>query len=232
MQRKVTSMGNMVQQMFNEVSEEYDGQRRKLIPCFEDFYRTLVTVAEVTSSTPRILDIGAGTGLCSYFIQKKYPAAQLTLIDLSEKMLAVARKRFAHNPAVQYIVQDYTRYNYPEQYDLVISALSIHHLTAGQKEILYQKIFQCLRPGGVFVNADQVLGATDFLDNLYKTYWQKKIAASGLSGDELSAAFERTKLDKMSPLADQLLWLRQAGFTNVDCIYKYYNFVVLYGRKV
>ncbi|MEM5795262.1 MAG: SAM-dependent methyltransferase, partial [Bacillota bacterium] len=75
-------------------------------------------------------------------------------------------------------------------------------------------------------------GATDFLDNLYKTYWQKKIAASGLSGDELSAAFERTKLDKMSPLADQLLWLRQAGFTNVDCIYKYYNFVVLYGRKV
>jgi tRNA (cmo5U34)-methyltransferase len=225
-------MDNLMQKMFNKVSEEYDAQRRKLIPCFEDFYKTLVAIANVATSTPSILDIGAGTGLCSYFLLKKYPQARLSLIDLSDKMLAVAKKRLANIATVQFIVQDYTRYEYTEQYDIIISALSIHHLTHEQKACLYTKVYQLLKPGGVFVNADQVLGQTEFLQQLYTNDWQVKIEASGLGSEELSAAYERTKLDKMSTLADQLSWLQRAGFADVDCVYKYYNFVVLYGHKL
>lgn len=225
-------MDNLIQKMFNEISEEYDAQRRKLIPCFEDFYKTLVAIANVATNTPSILDIGAGTGLCSYFILKKYPQAKLSLIDLSDKMLAVAKKRFANRASVQFFVQDYTRYEYTEQYDIIISALSIHHLPGEEKARLYTKIYQLLKPGGVFVNADQVLGQTKFLQQLYTTDWQAKIETSGLSSEELTAAYERTKLDKMSTLADQLAWLQRAGFADVDCVYKNYNFVVLYGHKL
>lgn len=225
-------MDTLIQEMFNEVSEEYDSQRRNIIPCFEDFYRTLVAIANVDNNIPKILDIGAGTGLCSYFLLKKYPDAKLTLIDLSDKMLDIAKKRFANNPSVQYIAQDYTQYEYSDQYDIIISALSIHHLAGDQKKQLYEIFFQQLKPGGVFVNADQVLGQTEFLDNLYKTDWQVKIETSGLSRAEIEAAYERIKLDKMSTLADQLDWLRQAGFSNVDCVYKSFNFVVLFGQKL
>ncbi|MBP2627368.1 MAG: ubiquinone/menaquinone biosynthesis methyltransferase [Firmicutes bacterium] len=225
-------MSTLIQEMFNQISEEYDGQRRNLIPCFEDFYKTLVAIVNVDNNIPKILDIGAGTGLCSYFLLKKYPDAKLTLIDLSDKMLEMAKKRFANNSSVQYIAQDYTRYESSEQYDIIISALSIHHLTGNQKEHLYAKVFQLLKPGGVFVNADQVLGQTEFLDDLYKTDWHVKIEASGLSSEEVEAAFERIKLDKMSTLSDQLTWLGQAGFSDVDCVYKYFNFVVLFGRKL
>jgi tRNA (cmo5U34)-methyltransferase len=35
----------------------------------------------------------------------------------------------------------------------------------------------------------------------------------------------------MSTLAEQLNWLKESGFKDVDCIYKYFNFVVLFGRK-
>lgn len=225
-------MGTLIQELFNEISEEYDSQRRKLIPCFEDFYKTLVAIVNVDKNMPKILDIGAGTGLCSYFLLKKYPDAKLTLIDLSDKMLKMAKKRFVTHSSVEYIAQDYTLYEFLEQYDIIISALSIHHLTDDQKEHLYAKIFQLLKPGGVFVNADQVLGQTDFLDNLYKTDWQAKIEASGLNREEVEAAYERIKLDKMSTLADQLTWLRHAGFSDVDCVYKYFNFVVLFGQKL
>lgn len=53
----------------------------------------------------------------------------------------------------------------------------------------------------------------------------------GLTRQELDAAYERTKLDKMSTLDNQLNWLQESGFKDVDCVYKYFNFVVLFGRK-
>ena len=53
---------------FNEVSQTYDQQRKKLIPCFDDFYDIAVALAELENDTPTILDLGAGTGLLSSFI--------------------------------------------------------------------------------------------------------------------------------------------------------------------
>ena len=83
----------------------------------------------------------------------------------------------------------------------------------------------------MFVNADQVLGHTPAVDALYKGDWSHKIENSGLTSEELQAAYERTKLDKMSTLSDQLQWLQESGFVEVDCVYKYYNFVVLLAKK-
>lgn len=76
------------------------------------------------------------------------------------------------------------------------------------------------------------MGQTPFIETLYKSDWSQKIESSGLTQEELAAAYERTKLDKMSTLADQLDWLQESGFEDVDCFYKYFNFVVLYGRKI
>lgn len=217
---------------FDEVATVYDQQRRKLIPCFDDFYNTALALAVTATDTPRILDLGAGTGLLSAFLLKKFPNASLTLIDLSEKMLEVARERLQSHPDIEYIVADYTQHEFEEPFDLVISSLSIHHLTDTEKKALYQYAFSLLKNGGRFINADQVLGSSPFLDSLYKQDWKQKVESSGLSREEILAAYERTKLDKMSPLDDQLNWLRDAGFADVDCVYKYYNFVVMTGRKL
>lgn len=51
---------------FNENARQYDGQRKKLIPCFDDFYSIAVSMAETNTNNPDILDIGAGTGLLSF----------------------------------------------------------------------------------------------------------------------------------------------------------------------
>lgn len=112
-----------------------------------------------------------------------------------------------------------------------ISALSIHHLEDQQKADLYKKIFLMLRPGGLFINSDQVLGRTPYLDSLYKSLWKTSIEKSGFPKDEILAAYERTKLDKEATLQQQLHWLEEAGFSEVDCIYKYLNFAVMLGIK-
>lgn len=220
-----------VRSTFNETATVYDQQRRKLIPCFDDFYGIAASLADSQQEAPRILDLGAGTGLFASLLVERYPNAKLTLIDLADNMLDVARARFDGNPNIEYVCADYTSFIAPDTYDIVISGLSIHHLSDSDKEQLYKNSYANLREGGVFINADQVLGHTPFIDERYKSDWRSKVEASGLSDAEIAAAYERTKLDRMADLASQLGWLAEAGFWDVDCVYKYFNFVVMYGRK-
>lgn len=221
-----------IQERFNEAAQNYDQQRKKLIPCFEDYYGVATALAESEHDAPAVLDLGAGTGLFSELILQKYPKAKVTLIDLSSGMLDIAKARFHEHPNVRYIVGDYTKFEYPERYDMVISSLSIHHLSDSEKKELYHKVYSIMKNSSVFINADQVLGNTEFIDSLYKSDWTKYIEHSGLGQAEISAAHERTKLDKMSTLDQQLNWLREIGFSDADCVYKYYNFVVMFARKI
>ncbi|MCP4689764.1 MAG: class I SAM-dependent methyltransferase, partial [Desulfobacterales bacterium] len=85
--------------------------------------------------------------------------------------------------------------------------------------------------GGIFINADQVLGATPEIEKRYQETWLKQIRENGVTDAELAAARERMKEDKMSTLHDQLLWLKEANFTNVNCWWKNYSFAVFSGRK-
>jgi len=96
-----------VRARFDAVSRAYDGQRRKFIPCFDDFYALAVTAAETEAQTPAILDIGAGTGLLTAFLMERYPSGRYTLVDLSDRMLGVARERFADKSGVRYVAADY-----------------------------------------------------------------------------------------------------------------------------
>jgi tRNA (cmo5U34)-methyltransferase len=220
-----------IQIKFDQISQTYDNQRKKLIPCFDDFYAIAAALADLKMDSPHILDLGAGTGLMSSFILERYPRAKLTLIDISEGMLEVAKVRFKDNPHVTYIAADYSKYDYNHSYDLVISSLSIHHLEDHQKKTLYQKIFSCMHKNSLFINADQVLGSTSYLEALYTSDWRAKVEAGGLSEQVLASAYDRMKLDKMAPLDLQLDWLREIGFSDVDCVYKYYNFSVIFARK-
>nr|WP_223070516.1 class I SAM-dependent methyltransferase [Paenibacillus caui] len=220
-----------VKKMFDAVALDYDRQRRQLIPCFDAFYGMALSLVETANPAPRILDLGAGTGLFSSMVLQKYPDAQLTLIDLSEQMLEVARQRFRQSGNVQYIACDYTNYTFSESFDIVISSLSIHHLTHPAKKQLFKAIYQLLQDGGIFVNADQVAGHTAQADEYYRRRWLESINQSGLSREAIEASIERRKLDINATAADQISSMEQAGFHEVDCMYKYFDFAVFFGKK-
>ena len=219
-----------LKEKFDEVAEHYDHQRESLIPCFHDLYSITVDLAQWKNSKPNILDIGAGTGLLTKFLFEKYPEAEFTLIDLSEEMLKVAKSRFEDFEKFKYIVADYTAYNF-ENFDLIVSSLSIHHLKDNDKEKLYKKIYNALNPGGIFLNADQVIGPTKNLDNSYQINWMELLNNSDLSKSEKTSALERMKFDKPATLEDNLKWLKNCGFEDVDIYYKYYNFCIFYAKK-
>ena len=75
-------------------------------------------------------------------------------------------------------------------FDLVASALCVHHLSGPEKAGLFKRVLAALRPGGRFVLADVVVPV-----------------------DPADATTSLTPgFDRPSPLSDQVAWLRDAGF--------------------
>jgi tRNA (cmo5U34)-methyltransferase len=222
-----------VKQTFDGAAASYDALRRQLIPCFDDFYGTAVDLAaSAPGAAPRVLDLGAGTGLLAERILRRLPAARVTLLDFSEAMLDRARARFAGaSAAVALRVGDHATADLGGPWDAIVSALSIHHLPDVEKRRLFERAFAALAPGGVFVNADNVTAEDPVVQARDREAWIAAVRASGLGEAELAAAMERTKVDILAPLAAQLAWLRAAGFAAVDCTYKWRLFAVFSGRR-
>lgn len=219
-------MNDAVKKQFDAVAEQYDAQRRGLIPCFDDFYGIAAQWVNIKSQRPAILDLGAGTGLFSSFLLNKYPQAEMTLIDFSEEMLNEARQRLARFEKVSYIAADYTSYSFDRSYDAVISSLSIHHLTHSQKQNLFHTIRRLLTDGGVFVNADQASSPVPWINDRYGELWEQSVRRSGLTDEAIAASKERRKLDCNATMEEQLEWLRDAGFAAVECVYRNNEFTV------
>lgn len=220
-----------IESQFNAIAQHYDKQRTRLIPCFDDFYGIAVRNLELSVSNPVILDLGAGTGLFSDLVLQKYPQAKITLVDISDKMLDIAKERFNNNSNIQILCQDFTNLEAENKYDAVISSLAIHHLVDDDKIKLYNNIYKMLKKGGLFIHAEQVEGETPFIAQLNNDRWKESIENSDLTQTELEAAYQRVSLDKRSPLSVQLDWLKKSGFKEVDCLYKYYDFTVIYSKK-
>jgi tRNA (cmo5U34)-methyltransferase len=219
--------------LFDQCATAYDQDRPKLVPSFDELYGAAMRVMPFTSEARlHVLDLGAGTGLFAAMVAEAFPVATLHLTDLSEAMLAQARQRFAGNPCVTYSLQEHSQLSVTSAYDLVISALSIHHLDDPDKRVLFQKVYQALRPGGMFINVDQASAPTRRGEEQYERIWLEDVQANGASELALRQARERMREDKNALLSDQLMWLSEAGFDGIDCWYKRFRFVVYGGIKM
>ncbi len=217
---------------FSAVARDYDAQRRQLVPCFDVFYgAALAALPFPHNAAFDLLDLGAGTGLLAAMVSATWPRARLTLVDVSADMLDQARTRFAGRDDVAFIAADYGRVPLPGRFDAIVSALSIHHLDDTGKRALYARILAALRPGGVFVNAEQVRGVTEAEEARYEDEWRAEARALGATEPALAAAIGRMKFDLTTPLADQMQWLRAAGFAEVRSPFADRRFAVYAGRR-
>jgi len=222
-----------VKDAFDTTAGTYDRARRQLVPCFDDFYRTALELIPFPADAAiSVLDLGAGTGLLSAFVAAAFPRANFTLVDVSDEMLTRARERFAGSATpVRFELLDLATAPLPGTYNLIISALAIHHLSDTEKQALFQRAYGALRAGGAFINADQVLGPTAAADQRNRDAWLRQAREKGVSDRDLTDAIERMHADRTAPLVAQLQWLEAAGFRDVDCCYKQYMFAVFAGFK-
>lgn len=217
---------------FSAHAPEYTALRGRLVPRFEPFYASAVdalSLAEL-SSVGRVLDLGAGTGLMTAKVADAFAEARFDLLDGSAEMLAEARARLGSVIDAVHL-QDMAAPLPAGPYDAVISALAIHHLEDLDKQRLFDQVHRVLAPGGVFVNAEQVLGPTPALARAYRSRWEADARAQGASEEEISDARARREHDRCADVESQLRWLREAGFATADCTYKYWETATLVAVK-
>jgi tRNA (cmo5U34)-methyltransferase len=217
--------------IFAEHAPEYHALRRRLVPGLDAFYGTAADLAGLRGGpVARVLDLGAGTGILSAHVASRHPQADLVLLDGAEAMLAEAQRLLAPR-TLSAVVADLRDPLPAGPFDAVVSALAIHHLDDTAKRDLNMRVLHVLRPGGVFVNAEQVRGPTEWLERHQHEGWLEACRREGASEEELAAALRRMTADRHTDTETQLRWLREAGYADVDCFYKRWHFAVIAGWR-
>jgi tRNA (cmo5U34)-methyltransferase len=173
---------------------------RREIPRFDDFQDA---VAEATRRVDAraVLELGVGTGETARRVRALHPRASWTGIDASEPMLARARETLPDADLRPRRLED----PLPDgPFDLVVSALAVHHLPAEGKRDLFRRVAGVVAPSGVFVLGDVVV--------------PERAEDAQIEIDWV--------VDLPDSSEDQLAWLREAGF-DADIVWSHRDLAVI-----
>jgi SAM-dependent methyltransferase len=173
----------------------------------------------VPASARRILDLGAGDGRLLHLVLLDRPEASGVALDASPTMLDAARRRFQEQSRITVLSHDLDS-PLPDLgvFDAVISGFAIHHCTDERKYALYREIFDCLAPEGVLCNLEHVASATPALHARF-------LEALGIGPEDEDPS------NKLAPVDVQLAMLRDIGFQDVDCYWKWLELALFGGIK-
>ncbi len=173
----------------------------------------------VPKCAERVLDLGTGDGRLLALVRLDRPQAKGVALDFSPTMLGAARDRFLGCGNVQVIEHNLDK-PLPElgRFDAVVSSFAIHHCTHERKRALYSEIRAALEPGGILCNLEHVAPAT------------ARLHARFLSALGITEADEDPS-NKLASVEIQLEWLRNIGFEEVDCRWKWLELALFGGIK-
>lgn len=176
-------------------------------------------LAELPTTVRRALDLGCGNGHLLSLILARYPQATGVGLDFSPTMLEQSRQRFQGDGRVT-LVEHNMDLPLPAlgRFDAVVSSFAIHHCSDQRKREIYAEIWEMLEPGGVFCNLEHVASP------------DREIHLRFLQAMKIDPVDE----DPSNILLDvgtQLTWLREIGFVEVDCFWKWRELALLAGRR-
>ncbi|MEB3288149.1 MAG: class I SAM-dependent methyltransferase [Vampirovibrionales bacterium] len=221
---------------FNELSKQYDTLIRRAFPAYEEVFDALFLFINPKPKSPKILELGVGSGNLTLRAFEAFPDAHYTLLDLSDEMLALSANKLKRQGIENYSLKQigFMEADFAEgEFDLVLSSLALHHLQDGEKQALYGRVFKWLKPGGQFRCADGHLTLPGHVN--HETVWQARIVelkALGVSDDEIQMwRSHEAQYDHFASLSTHFEWLKAAGFQQVDCYWKKLLLAVFGGQK-
>jgi len=163
------------------------------------------------ASTESLLDIGCGSGLELDYIFKRFPNLQTVGVDLSKEMLRKLCTKH-HDKNLSLVCQDYFAYDMGKgRFDAVVSFQTLHHYTTEKKKVLFQKIFDCLKPGGVYLECDYI-ATSQAIEDLAFSECRRRRLRDGIKDDVF------VHFDTPLTLEHEMNAIRTAGFNAVELV--------------
>ena len=228
----------------SEVAAAFLQERANAIP---DRSRQIDVMLRLLKGTrlQRVLDLGAGDALLLNAVLQAFPEASGVALDFSPPMLEQARVRLQPFGSRAVVIEgDFATPAWLQvvagPFDAVISGFAIHHLAHERKRALYAEVFGLLAAGGTFVNCEHVASPSPRVERLFDEAMSEHLCAWRRErGEAVSVAqvFQEyvTRPDRaaniLAPVEVQCRWLREIGFRDVDCYWKFFELAVFGGVR-
>ena len=229
-----------------EVAKAFLTERSLLIPDRPRQLEVLLRVLRLSCpQARRILDLGAGDGILLAALLEAFPQADGVAVDFSPLMLEQAGQRLGRfGQRANCLEADLQTPNWKASlagpFDVIVSGFAIHHLADERKRAMYQEIFDLLSAGGVFLNCEHVASATPRIEQMFDDamtehlYQRRKEKGESVTPEQVRQDFLQRPdraANILAPVEDQCRWLREIGFRDVDCFWKYFELAIFGGMK-
>ena len=225
---------------------KYIDGARQFFPLASEQLDTISRIIDkYNPSINHFLDLGCGDGFLGHFIKRAYPKSQGVFLDCSNEMIEKAQIKDSKNEH-EFIVQDFSNVHWfhiiksAKKFDLIISGFSIHHIDNENKVRLYRDIFQLLNPNGIFLNLEHVSSPSEKIEELFSDIFDKgmmdyqKHIGDEKTIEEIKEIYHdpiHKKLNILESVDTQCNWLREIGFSEVDCYMKIFELALFGGIK-
>jgi tRNA (cmo5U34)-methyltransferase len=224
---------NEVGRFFDTLTRDYTATIERCFPRYREMLWAVLEYLPETRPVKSVLELGCGTGNLSVLLHEAFPDATLKLVDVSGESLDICRSRLAASDTIEFEQRDFRKLTYETaKFDLITSSISIHHLASSEKQDLFRQCHGWLKDDGVLCFADQCAGATADLYDKHMRNWRDLSFNAGSTKEEWDMWMRhQAEHDHHDTLFDQLDWLRKAGFSIVDCPWRYLLWSVIQARK-
>ena len=198
-------------------------------------------VKEFVPDLQNFIDLGCGDGVIGRYVHELYPEARGIYLDYSAPMISELKKKVRYDSRI--ISEDYSKDHWltliedERPFDLILSGYSIHHLQHEDKKILYNRIYELLREGGLFLNLEHVASPSSRLEKIHDNIFIDALTgfSNGVKSREIVKTEYENRQDKilnvLAPVEEQCNWLRKTGFKQVDCYFKLFELALFGGVK-
>jgi tRNA (cmo5U34)-methyltransferase len=200
-------------EFFNARAAGYEDHMAETVSSFEGFYAKISEPIAETDERIQILDLGSGTGLELKGFLKKAPHAQITCIDVSERMLEILRTKYRRYSKQITVIRDSFKeipFGY-DKYDYAVSVMSLHHYLHDEKRDIYKKVKTSLRNEGKYIEGDYIVSEEE--EQRFLREYDKKIK-------DLMVPPEKVyHIDVPFSVKTQIGLMMEAGFSDVETIF-------------
>ena len=220
---------------FDREAPGYDRTARASMPGYSDLHRTLVAgIPFLPTRAFRVLELGVGTGALTAAVLQTFPHASVVGIDVSPKMIAAAERRLRPYRDRVRLLAGRLESTWEERYDVVLSALAIHHLLDREKWTLFRRIYRSLPPGGYFGDGDDHLPEDPVFDSRYAQIAAAEAGPKASRGAYRSPQVvwhEHERFDHPCTLAAEVAALERARFPHVGVPWRYFGQAVVWAYR-